>query len=116
MSDDQKVHDIARQIAWMRAEIERLRAENIHLRRAGMDRPSAELHEAALAELRAEIARLRTEVLERARLLDMSAEREARLRARVEELWGKWSLVRREEARLLARVKVIEKLDKEGTP
>jgi hypothetical protein len=40
-------------------EYERLRAENIHLRRAGMNRPSAELHEAALAELRAEIARLR---------------------------------------------------------
>ena len=33
----------------MAREIERLRAENIHLRRAGMDRPSAELHEAALA-------------------------------------------------------------------
>jgi hypothetical protein len=40
-------------------EYERLRAENIHLRRAGMDRPSAELHEAALAELRDEITRLR---------------------------------------------------------
>ena len=40
-------------------EITRLRAENIHLRRAGMDRPSAELHEAALAELRAENERLR---------------------------------------------------------
>lgn len=40
-------------------EYERLRAENIHLRRAGMNRPSAELHEAALAELRAEIERLR---------------------------------------------------------
>jgi hypothetical protein len=40
-------------------EYERLRAENIHLRRAGMNRPSAELHEAALAELRAEITRLR---------------------------------------------------------
>jgi hypothetical protein len=32
-----------------------------------------------------------------------------RLRARVEELWGKWSLVRREEARLLARVEVLER-------
>ena len=42
----------------LRAENERLRAENIHLRRAGMDRPSAELHEAALAELREEITRL----------------------------------------------------------
>jgi hypothetical protein len=41
------------------AEIVQLRAENIHLRRAGMNRPSAELHEAALAELRAEIERLR---------------------------------------------------------
>lgn len=41
------------------AEIERLRAENNHLRRVGMDRPSAELHEAALAELRAENERLR---------------------------------------------------------
>ena len=40
-------------------EYERLRAENIHLRRVGMDRPSAELHEAALAELRAENERLR---------------------------------------------------------
>ena len=39
-------------------EITRLRAENIYLRRAGMDRPSAELHEAALAELREEITRL----------------------------------------------------------
>jgi hypothetical protein len=43
----------------MAQEITRLRAENIHLRRAGMDRPSAELHEAALAELRAEITRYR---------------------------------------------------------
>ena len=43
-------------------EYERLRAENIHLRRAGMNRPSAELHEAALAELRAEIARLREQL------------------------------------------------------
>jgi len=57
--------------------------------------------------LREEITHLRSEVLEQARLLDMSAEREARLRARVEELWGKWSLVRREEARLLARVEVL---------
>jgi type II secretory pathway component PulJ len=42
----------------MAEEIARFRAENIHLRRAGMDRP---------AELRAEIARLRArvEVLER---------------------------------------------------
>ena len=49
-------------------EITRLRAENIHLRRAGMNRPSAELHEAALAELRADNERLRArvEVLERA--------------------------------------------------
>jgi polyhydroxyalkanoate synthesis regulator phasin len=60
--------------------------------------------------LREEITRLRSEVLEQARLLDMSAEREARLRARVEELWGKWSLVRREEARLLARVEVLERV------
>jgi hypothetical protein len=67
-------------------EYERLRAENIHLRRAGMDRPSAELHEAALAELRAENERLRAEVLEQARLLGMSGEREAKLLARVEEL------------------------------
>ena len=44
------------------AEITRLRAENIHLRRAGMNRPSAELHEAALAELRADNERLRARV------------------------------------------------------
>ena len=52
----------------MAQEITRLRAENIHLRRAGMNRPSAELHEAALAELRADNERLRArvEVLERA--------------------------------------------------
>ena len=62
MRDDQKAHDIAGQIAWMRAEIERLRAETIHLRRVGMDRPSAELHEAALEEMRAENARLRARV------------------------------------------------------
>lgn len=43
------------------AEITSLRAENNHLRRVNMDRPSAELHEAALAELRAEIERLRAE-------------------------------------------------------
>jgi hypothetical protein len=46
----------------MAQEIERLRAENIHLRRAGMNRPSAELHEAALAELRADNERLRARV------------------------------------------------------
>jgi hypothetical protein len=51
------------------AEITRLRAENIHLRRAGMNRPSAELHEAALAELRAEIERLRSRVEELERTL-----------------------------------------------
>jgi len=58
----------ARIIADAAEEIERLRAENIHLRRAGMDRPSAELHEAAMAELRAENERLRArgKVLERA--------------------------------------------------
>ena len=67
-------------------EITRLRAENIHLRRAGMDRPSAELHEAALAELRAENERLRAEVLEQAHLLFLSGEREAKLLARVEVL------------------------------
>jgi hypothetical protein len=68
------------------AEITRLRAENIHLRRAGMDRPSAELHEAALAELRDQISNLRAEVLEQARLLGMSGEREAKLLARVDLL------------------------------
>jgi hypothetical protein len=49
-------------------EIERLRVENNHLRSVGMGRPSAELHEAALAELRDQIERLRArvEVLERA--------------------------------------------------
>jgi len=70
----------------MAQEIARFRAENIHLRRAGMDRPSAELHEAALAELRDQISNLRAEVLEQARLLGMSGEREAKLLARVEEL------------------------------
>ena len=68
------------------AEIVQLRAENIHLRRAGMNRPSAELHEAALAELRDQISNLRAEVEEQARLLGMSGEREAKLRARVEVL------------------------------
>ena len=46
------------------AEIERLRAENNHLRSVGMGRPSAELHEAALAELRDQIERLRARVEE----------------------------------------------------
>jgi hypothetical protein len=51
------------------AEITRLRAENNHLRRVNMGKPSAELHEAALEELHAEIERLRArvEVLERVR-------------------------------------------------
>jgi hypothetical protein len=70
----------------MAQEIARFRAENIHLRRAGMDRPSAELHEAALAELRDQISNLRAEVMEQARLLGMSGEREAKLLARVEKL------------------------------
>jgi len=52
MSDDQKAHDIATTVAWMRAEI----------------------------------ARLRAEVMEQSRLLGMSGEREAKLLARVEEL------------------------------
>lgn len=69
-------------ISKLNAEIEQLRAENSHLRRIGMDRPSAELHEAAMAELRDQITNLRTEVLEQARLLGMDAEREAKLRAR----------------------------------
>lgn len=43
------------------AEITRLRAENNHLRRVNMGKPSAELHEAALEELHAEIERLRAE-------------------------------------------------------
>jgi len=73
-------------ISKLNAEIEQLRAENSHLRRVGMDRPSAELHEAAMAELRAENERLRSEVEEQARLLGMGSEREARLRARVEVL------------------------------
>jgi hypothetical protein len=53
------------------AEITSLRAENNHLRRVNMDRPSAELHEAALAELRVEIERLRARVkkLERQHLV-----------------------------------------------
>ena len=41
-------------ISKLNAEIEQLRAENSHLRRIGMNRPSAELHEAAMAELRTE--------------------------------------------------------------
>lgn len=69
-------------ISKLNAEIEQLRAENSHLRRIGMDRPSAELHEAAMAELRDQITNLRTEVLEQARLLGMGAERETKLRAR----------------------------------
>ena len=69
-------------ISKLNAEIEQLRAENSHLRRIGMNRPSAELHEAAMAELRDQITNLRTEVLEQARLLGMGAEREAKLRAR----------------------------------
>ena len=47
-----------------RNEILRLRAENDHLRRVGMGRPSAELHEAALSELRAENERLRALIAE----------------------------------------------------
>jgi FtsZ-binding cell division protein ZapB len=80
MSDDQKANDIAKVVAWMRAEIERLRVENDHLKQARSD---------ALAggdALREEITHLRSEVLGQARLLDMSAEREARPRARVEVL------------------------------
>ena len=49
-------------ITKLNAEIEQLRAENSHLRRVGMDRPSAELHEAELAELRAENERLHTQI------------------------------------------------------
>lgn len=56
------------------AEIERLRAENDHLRRVGMGRPSAELHEAALEELRDEIARLRARVEELEKALTEIAE------------------------------------------
>jgi hypothetical protein len=44
--------------AWLLGQIERLRAENNHLRRVGMNRPSAGLHKAAMAELRAENERL----------------------------------------------------------
>jgi hypothetical protein len=39
-----------------------MKMARIHLRRAGMNRPSAELHEAALAELRADNERLRARV------------------------------------------------------
>ena len=56
MSDDQKAHDIAKVVAWMRAEIERLRAENDHLKQARSD---------ALAggdALREEITRLREQL------------------------------------------------------
>ena len=64
----------ARIIADAAEEIERLRAENIHLRRANMGRPSAELHEAAMAELRAEITRLRARVEELEKALTEIAE------------------------------------------
>ena len=37
MSDDQKANDIAKVVAWMRAEIERLRVENDHLKQARSD-------------------------------------------------------------------------------
>lgn len=47
---------------------------------------TAEDHDAEIANLVAEITNLRTEVLERARLLSVGAEREAKLRARVEVL------------------------------
>lgn len=51
----------------MAKEIACLRAEVDHLRRVGMGRPSAELHEASLAEMRSENERLRSrvELLER---------------------------------------------------
>ena len=80
------IEKLSREVCELHADNQRLRAENIHLRRAGMDRPSAELHEAALAELRDQISNLRAEVEEQARLLGMSGEREAKLRARVEVL------------------------------
>jgi hypothetical protein len=51
-----------------------------------MNRPSAELHEAALAELRAENERLRAEAQEHGRLLDMVLGREAKLLTRVKVL------------------------------
>jgi len=78
---------------WLLSEIERLRVENNHLRRVGMDRPSAGLHKAAMAELRSENQHLREHrqlasiyaTDARAKADKLRAENE-RLRARVEEL------------------------------
>ena len=63
-------------ITKLNAEIEQLRAENSHLRRVGVDRPSAELQEAALAELRAENERLRARVAKLEQALQWYAEDE----------------------------------------
>jgi hypothetical protein len=62
------------------AEIVTLRVENDHLRQARSD------DLAGGDALREEIERLRAEVLEQARLLGMGSEREAKLLARVEVL------------------------------
>jgi hypothetical protein len=78
---------------WLLSEIERLRVENNHLRRVGMDRPSAGLHKAAMAELRSENQHLREHrqlasiyaTDARAKADKLRAENE-RLRARVGEL------------------------------
>ena len=77
---------IVDKISKLNAEIERLRAENSHLRRVGVDGPSPELHEAALASLREETDRLRTKIaMQAAALADLRAENE-RLRAKNERL------------------------------
>ena len=73
-------------ISKLNAEIEQLRAENSHLRRAGMDRPSAELHEAALAELRAENDHLKQARSDALAGGDALREEIIRLRARFEDL------------------------------
>jgi|APGre2960657404_1045060.scaffolds.fasta_scaffold49589_2 hypothetical protein len=73
-------------ISKLNAEIEQLRAENSHLRRAGMDRPSAELHEAALAELRAENDHLKQARSDALAGGDALREEIIRLRARVGDL------------------------------
>jgi len=56
MSDDQKAHDIATTVAWMRAEIERLRAEIAKLKSTDMAVALTEM------SLRDEITRLRARV------------------------------------------------------
>jgi len=85
---------------WLLSEIERLRVENNHLRRVGMDRPSAGLHKAAMAELRSENQHLR----EHRQLASIYA---TDARAKADKL-------RAENERLRARVEVLERLTRES--